>query len=108
MSILRLVRKLALLAMLAVAAHSLTARVPTTQSPEFCWRPPCQYSGYCEVWLNNGMLLLSGNCVSHRYPGCYIQGSKNCPSGAKAIRVSLTSCGGLGQDRIDLARQCSF
>lgn len=66
------------------------------------------YYGYCEAQFHNGILTLDGECVSHRLSFCYIQPSNNCPRNLPVLRPSEVSCGGLGSDRVDLARSCHF
>jgi probable HAF family extracellular repeat protein len=70
------------------------------------WRWHGGHSGYCEYDSTGTLTAL---CVSHQFNGwCYIKPSTNCPQGQSVISPSLTSCGGFGTDRIDLARTCSF
>jgi uncharacterized membrane protein len=65
----------------------------------------CGHGGECEADSNG---RLTGNCVGHQLYFCDIQPSRDCPRGRRARRPSETTCGGLGTDRIDLARRCSF
>ena len=74
----------------------------------FCFRN-CRHYGYCEVQWVNGQWQTDGRCTSHNQVGfCDVQTSSNCPNGKPPLRFSLTTCGGLASDTVDLARSCSF
>lgn len=73
-------------------------------NPQFCWRPPCQSSGYCEVDFTG---KLTGGCVGSKFFRCFIGSSKNCPTGKRAKHETVINCNQF-PDRIDLARKCTF